>query len=89
MAEELNRRLNDTLQQTAINTFGSVKQRVAAHLLDLASDQQGQKGRIRDGRLTPCASSLERQRASGGSLGRPSGGPRKCGAPACCEVLSR
>lgn len=40
IAEELNRRLYDTLQQTAINAFGSVKQRVAAHLLDLASTQQ-------------------------------------------------
>ncbi len=40
LAEELNRRLYDTLQQTAINTFGSVRQRVAAALLDLASAQQ-------------------------------------------------
>ena len=36
----LNRRLYDTLQQTAINTFGSVRQRVAVALLDLASAQQ-------------------------------------------------
>lgn len=40
MAEELNRRLYETLQQTAINAFGSVSQRVASHLLDLASAQQ-------------------------------------------------
>jgi CRP/FNR family transcriptional regulator, cyclic AMP receptor protein len=40
LAEELNRRLYETLQQTAINAFGSVRQRVAAHLLDLASTQQ-------------------------------------------------
>ena len=33
LAEELNRRLYETLQQTAVNTFGSVRQRVAAHLL--------------------------------------------------------
>ncbi|HEY3213648.1 MAG TPA: Crp/Fnr family transcriptional regulator [Actinomycetota bacterium] len=46
VAEELNRRLYDTLQQIAINTFGSVKQRVAAHLLDLASDQQRPQGRL-------------------------------------------
>jgi CRP/FNR family transcriptional regulator, cyclic AMP receptor protein len=46
LAEELNRRLYDTLQQTAINTFGSVKQRVAAHLLDLASAQQRPKDRL-------------------------------------------
>jgi CRP/FNR family cyclic AMP-dependent transcriptional regulator len=46
LAEELNRRLYDTLQQTAINTFGSVRQRVAAHLLDLASAQQRPKDRL-------------------------------------------
>jgi CRP/FNR family transcriptional regulator len=40
LAEELNRRLYETLQQAAINTFGSVRQRVAAHLLDVASAQQ-------------------------------------------------
>lgn len=39
MAEELNRRLYETLQQTAVNAFGSVRQRVAVHLLDLASSQ--------------------------------------------------
>ena len=37
LAEELNRRLYAALQQAAINAFGSVRQRVAAHLLDLAS----------------------------------------------------
>ncbi len=40
LAEELNRRLYDTLQQTAINAFGTVRQRVAAHLLDIASARQ-------------------------------------------------
>ncbi len=40
IAEELNRRLYETLEQTAVNAFGSVRQRVAAHLLDLASAQQ-------------------------------------------------
>ena len=40
MAEELNRRLYESLQQMAINAFGSVSQRVASHLLDLASAQQ-------------------------------------------------
>jgi len=44
VAEELNRRLYETLQQTAVNAFGSVKQRVAAHLLDLASAQQRPRG---------------------------------------------
>jgi len=46
VAEELNRRLYDTLQQTAVNAFGSVRQRVAAHLLDLASAQQRPDGRL-------------------------------------------
>jgi CRP/FNR family cyclic AMP-dependent transcriptional regulator len=46
LAEELNRRLDDTLQQTAINAFGSVKQRVASHLLDLASVQQQPEARL-------------------------------------------
>jgi CRP/FNR family cyclic AMP-dependent transcriptional regulator len=46
LAEELNRRLYQTLQQTAINAFGSVRQRVAAHLLDLASAQQRPEGRL-------------------------------------------
>lgn len=44
VAEELNRRLNATLHQVAVNTFGSVKQRVAAHLLELASTQQRPHG---------------------------------------------
>jgi CRP/FNR family transcriptional regulator len=44
VAEELNRRLYDTLQQTAVNAFGPVRQRVAAHLLDLASAQQQPRG---------------------------------------------
>lgn len=46
MAEELNRRLYESLQQTAINAFGSVRQRVAAHLLDLASAQMHPRGRL-------------------------------------------
>jgi CRP/FNR family cyclic AMP-dependent transcriptional regulator len=40
IAEELNRRLYEVLEQTAVNAFGSVRQRVATHLLDLASDRQ-------------------------------------------------
>jgi CRP/FNR family transcriptional regulator len=44
LAEELNRRLYESLRQTAINAFGSVRQRVAAHLLDLASTQQRPRG---------------------------------------------
>jgi CRP/FNR family transcriptional regulator, cyclic AMP receptor protein len=46
IAEELNRRLYDTLEQAAVNAFGSVHQRVAAHLLDLASAQQAPAGRL-------------------------------------------
>jgi CRP/FNR family transcriptional regulator, cyclic AMP receptor protein len=46
LAEELNRRLYETLQQTAINAFGSVRQRVAGHLLDLASMQQRAHGSL-------------------------------------------
>jgi CRP/FNR family transcriptional regulator, cyclic AMP receptor protein len=46
IAQELNRRLYDTLEQTAVNAFGSVKQRVAAHLLDLAATAQDPAGRL-------------------------------------------
>jgi CRP/FNR family cyclic AMP-dependent transcriptional regulator len=41
LAEELNRRLYENLRQTAVNAFGTVRQRVALHVLDLASEQQG------------------------------------------------
>ena len=46
IAEELNRRLYEVLEQTAVNAFGSVRQRVAAHLLDLASDRQRPRSRL-------------------------------------------
>ena len=46
IAEELNRRLFEVLEQTAVNAFGSVRQRVAGHLLDLASDRQRPGGRL-------------------------------------------
>jgi CRP/FNR family cyclic AMP-dependent transcriptional regulator len=46
IAEELNRRLYDVLDQTAVNAFGSVRQRIAVHLLDLASDEQRPRGRL-------------------------------------------
>jgi CRP/FNR family cyclic AMP-dependent transcriptional regulator len=46
IAEELNRRLYEVLEQTVVNAFGSVRQRVAAHLLDLASAQQRPRGRL-------------------------------------------
>ncbi len=42
MAQEITRRLYDTLEALAGNVFGSLRQRVARHLLDLAaSHQQG------------------------------------------------
>lgn len=44
IAEELNRRLYGVLEQTAVNVFGSVRQRVAVHLLDLASERQRPEG---------------------------------------------
>jgi len=46
IAEELNRRLYEVLEQTAVNAFGSVRQRVASHLLELASARQGPDGRL-------------------------------------------
>jgi len=46
IARELNRRLYEVLEQTAANAFGSVRQRVAAHLLDLASDRQRPHDRL-------------------------------------------
>jgi CRP/FNR family transcriptional regulator, cyclic AMP receptor protein len=46
LAEELSRRLYDVLEQTAVNAFGSVRQRVAGHLLDLASEEQRSHGRL-------------------------------------------
>src|SRR3954454_13606468 len=46
IAEELNRRLYDVLEQTAVNAFGSVRQRIAVHLLALASDEQPLLGRL-------------------------------------------
>jgi CRP/FNR family transcriptional regulator, cyclic AMP receptor protein len=46
LAEELNRRLYEALQQTAVNTFGSVRQRIAGHLLDIASAEQRPNGKL-------------------------------------------
>ena len=40
MAEEVSDRLDEAIEQIKINAFGSVKQRVASHLLDLASTTQ-------------------------------------------------
>lgn len=40
MAQEVTRRLYDTLEALAGNTFGSLRQRLARHLLDLAASQQ-------------------------------------------------
>jgi CRP/FNR family transcriptional regulator, cyclic AMP receptor protein len=46
LAEELSHRVDETLEQIAINAFGSVKQRVATHLLDLASSAGRSDGRL-------------------------------------------
>ena len=40
LAEEVTRRLYEVLEALAGNVFGSVRQRVARHLLDLAADRQ-------------------------------------------------
>ena len=40
LAEEVNRRLYENLRQTAVNAFGTVRERVAVHLLDLAAARQ-------------------------------------------------
>ena len=46
LAQELGHRLDETLEQIAINAFGSVKQRLATHLLDLASSAGRSDGRL-------------------------------------------
>lgn len=40
MAQEITRRLYETLEALAGNTFGSLRQRLARHLLDLAASRQ-------------------------------------------------
>jgi CRP/FNR family transcriptional regulator, cyclic AMP receptor protein len=49
VARELSRRLDETLHQIAINAFGTVKQRVATHLLDLATTSGRSDGRLAAG----------------------------------------
>jgi CRP/FNR family cyclic AMP-dependent transcriptional regulator len=44
MAQEVTRRLYDTLEALAGNAFGSLQQRVARHLLDLAASRQQGRG---------------------------------------------
>jgi len=46
MAQEVTRRLYDTLEALAGNTFCSLRQRVAHHLLDLAASRQQGRGLI-------------------------------------------
>jgi len=46
MAQEVTRRLYDTLEALAGNTFGSLQQRVARHLLDLAASSQQGRGLV-------------------------------------------
>jgi len=40
LAEEVTRRLYEVLEAFSGNVFGSVRQRVARHLIDLAADRQ-------------------------------------------------
>ena len=46
MGQEVTRRLYDTLEALAGNTFGSLRQRVARHLLDVAASRQQGPGLI-------------------------------------------
>lgn len=46
MAQEVTRRLYDTLEALAGNTFGTLRQRVARHLLDVAASRQQGPGLI-------------------------------------------
>lgn len=46
MAQEVTRRLYDTLGALAGNAFGSLQQRVARHLLDLAASRQQGRGLV-------------------------------------------
>ena len=46
LSQELSRRLDETLQQMAINAFGSVKQRVASQLLELATTKNRSDARL-------------------------------------------
>jgi CRP/FNR family cyclic AMP-dependent transcriptional regulator len=46
MAQEVTRRLYDTLEALAGNAFGSLEQRVARHLLDLAASRQKGRGLV-------------------------------------------
>lgn len=58
MAREVTRRLYATLDATADNAFGSLRQRVARHLLDLATDE-------RDGKLIASVTQQELAEAVG------------------------
>lgn len=44
LAEETSRRLQAVLEELAFNTFGTVRERTARHLLDLAAEHQPQTG---------------------------------------------
>lgn len=46
MAQEVTRRLYDTLEALAGDAFGSLRQRVARHLLDLAASRQQGRGLV-------------------------------------------
>lgn len=46
IAQEVTRRLYDTLEALAGDAFGSLRQRVARHLLDLAASRQQGRGLV-------------------------------------------
>ena len=46
MAQEVTRRLYETLEALAGNTFGSLRQQIARHLLDLAASRQQGRGLV-------------------------------------------
>jgi CRP/FNR family transcriptional regulator len=59
IAEEVTRRLYEVIDIFAGNAFGSVRQRIARHLLDLAAEQQ------RDSRLVAHVTQQELADATG------------------------
>ena len=59
VAEEITRRLYEVIDTFAGNAFGSVRQRIARHLLDLAAEQQ------RDSRLVARLTQQELADATG------------------------
>lgn len=61
----MTRRLYENLEQTTVNAFGSVRQRVAGHLLDLASSGMSRLAGWPAGRLAARVSQQELADAAG------------------------